>query len=76
MYWNQTGSKWETVESYIDEEGFLVCDTDHFSTWTVAEMEPEEVMETALNMAFAYAAIGVVIAVLLTVSIVVLKKRS
>jgi hypothetical protein len=76
MYWNQTGSKWETVESHIDEDGYLVCDTDHFSTWTVAEMEPEEVMEIALNMAFAYAAIGVIIAVILTVSIVVLKKHS
>jgi len=76
MYWNQTGSKWETVESHIDEDGYLVCDTDHFSTWTVAEMEPEEVMEIALNMAFAYAAIGIVIVVLLTVSIVVLKKHS
>ena len=76
MYWNQTGSKWETVESYVDEEGFLVCDTDHFSTWTVAEMEPEEVMEIALNMAFVYAAISVVIVVILTVSIVVLKKHS
>jgi hypothetical protein len=76
MYWNQTGDKWETVESYVDEDGFLVCDTDHFSTWTVAEMEPEEVMEIALNMAFVYAAISAVIVVALTVSIVVLKKRS
>jgi hypothetical protein len=42
MYWNQTRAQWESVESYIDQNGYLVCNTNHFSTWTVAEVEPVE----------------------------------
>lgn len=38
MYWNGTRGAWEVVESYFDEDGYLVCSTDHFSTWTVAEI--------------------------------------
>lgn len=34
-FWN--GSAWETVRSWLDEEGYLVVDTDHFSTWTIRE---------------------------------------
>lgn len=45
MYWNQTQNQWEPVESYMDENGYLVCNTDHFSTWTVAEVDPEEIPE-------------------------------
>lgn len=42
MYWNQTEAQWEAVQSYMDQNGYLVCNTDHFSTWTVAEKAPEE----------------------------------
>lgn len=46
MYWNQTQEQWIPVESHIDQNGYLVCNTNHFSTWTVAEMEsPEDVPE-------------------------------
>jgi hypothetical protein len=41
MYWNQTRAQWEAVESYMDQNGYLVCNTNHFSTWTVAEIEQE-----------------------------------
>jgi hypothetical protein len=37
MYWNRTRAEWEPVESYMDQNGYLVCNTDHLSTWTVAE---------------------------------------
>jgi hypothetical protein len=37
MYWNRTQAKWIPVESYMDQNGYLVCNTHHFSTWTVAE---------------------------------------
>jgi hypothetical protein len=76
MYWNKTSSEWEPVDSYIDEDGYLVCDTDHFSTWTVAEIDPEEALQFGLNMAYAYAAISVIVAVVLAVGIVALKRRS
>ena len=45
MYWNQTQSQWTPVESQMDQNGYLVCNTDHFSTWTVAEYDPELVPE-------------------------------
>lgn len=38
MYWNKTRAEWEAVESYMDQNGYLVCNTDHFSTWTVVEL--------------------------------------
>jgi hypothetical protein len=39
MYWNTTLNQWVQVPSYIDEYGYLVCSTTHFSTWTVSEVE-------------------------------------
>ena len=36
-FWNGTG--WEPVTSWMDGEGFLVCNTSHFSSWTVREMK-------------------------------------
>lgn len=47
MYWNQTRTQWETVESYMDQNGYLVCNTNHFSTWTVAEIEQSNEESTA-----------------------------
>ncbi|MFP3950527.1 MAG: hypothetical protein ACLFVP_00050 [Candidatus Bathyarchaeia archaeon] len=34
-YWNGTG--WETVESWLDEEGYLVAEMEHLSSWTIRE---------------------------------------
>ena len=45
MYWNQTQEQWTPVESYMDQNGYLVCNTDHFSTWTIAEVNPEDIPE-------------------------------
>lgn len=45
MYWNQTQSRWTAVESYMDQNGYLVCNTTHFSTWTVAEIDPDKIPE-------------------------------
>lgn len=45
MYWNQTQNQWTPVESYMDQNGYLVCNTTHFSTWTVAEFDLEMVPE-------------------------------
>ena len=45
MYWNQTQNQWTPVESHIDQNGYLVCNTDHFSTWTIAEIDPTTVPE-------------------------------
>jgi hypothetical protein len=45
MYWNQTQNKWTPVESQMDQNGYLVCNTNHFSTWAVAEFDPQLVPE-------------------------------
>ncbi len=37
-YWNRTRNQWEPVESYMDQNGYLICNTNHFSLWTVAEI--------------------------------------
>ena len=45
-YWEPTQNQWTPVESYMDQNGYIVCNTDHFSTWTVAEVEnPEQIPE-------------------------------
>lgn len=41
MYWNKSESNWIPVKSHIDEDGYLTCNTTHFSTWTVAEINPQ-----------------------------------
>jgi hypothetical protein len=67
MYWNQTRSQWAAVESYMDQNGYLVCNTDHFSTWTVAEITQSEETTTpsTQNSTFPieYISIGVVVAI-------------
>jgi hypothetical protein len=75
MYWHRTQGDWEVVESYLDQDGYLVCETDHFSTWTVAEIEPEEAIQFALDMAFVYAAVSVTIVAILAISIVALRRH-
>jgi len=77
MYWNGTCAEWERVESYIDQDGYLACNTDHFSVWTVAEIDnAEEALQFGLNMAYVYVAISIVFVVVLAIGIVALKKRS
>ena len=82
MYWNQTRSEWEAVESYMDQNGYLVCNTDHFSTWTVAEIsESTETggdSETAINNGIPIeyiAGVVVVVIAVLGVGIYVNSKR-
>ena len=68
MYWNQAQNRWEAVDSSIDADGYLVCETDHFSIWTVAEIDPATPWLT-------YALIGSVIAAVAIVAIYLLKRR-
>lgn len=41
LYWNRTGLEWAPVPSWVDQNNYLVCNTTHFSTWTVAEVSAE-----------------------------------
>jgi len=38
-YWD--GSAWQAVDSTLDDESVLECETDHFSTWTILEIAQE-----------------------------------
>ena len=76
MYWNRTRAEWETVPSYMDQNGYLVCNTGHFSTWTVAEIQDStEAMQNGVNVVYIYAIVAAVIIALLGVGIAVAKKR-
>ncbi|MCW4033902.1 MAG: hypothetical protein NWF03_00905 [Candidatus Bathyarchaeota archaeon] len=64
LYWNQTQNQWEIVESTMNQDGYLVCNTDHYSIWTVAEVEnPEDIPETIHVLTIvALAAVAMVVA--------------
>jgi hypothetical protein len=76
---NRTRAEWETVESYMDQNGYLVCNTDHFSTWTVAEIlestEASEATNTNLSMEYVYAGIIVIVIIALGVGLYAISKR-
>jgi len=82
MYWNQTRSEWEAVESYMDQNGYLVCNTDHFSTWIVAEISEStetdgnlDTTNTGIPMEYVYAGVIVVIVIVLGLGIYANSKR-
>jgi hypothetical protein len=82
MYWNGTRAEWETVPSYMDQNGYLVCNTDHFSTWTVAEIsestearDSETALTNGMQMAYVYAGIAVVIIIALGAGVYTNSKR-
>jgi len=60
MYWNRTQAQWVPVESYMDQNGYLVCNTDHFSTWTVAEVDSSGEVPENIH---TYTVVGSVVAV-------------
>ncbi len=79
MYWNQTQAQWQAVESYMDQNGYLVCNTNHFSTWTVAEATAEEATPNQTNTIdtptiYLIAATIAIVAVI-GVGIIALKRR-
>ena len=76
MYWDQTKAEWKPVESYMDQNGYLVCNTDHFSTWTVAELaDTTETPDGGVPIEYVYIGAAVVVVVAVAVGIFVYKKR-
>ena len=72
MYWNRTRSEWETVESQMDQNGYLVCNTNHFSTWTVVEISESsetggdsETINTGIPIEYIFAGVAVVVIIAL-----------
>jgi hypothetical protein len=75
-FWN--GTHWENVNSTLSEEGVLEADTDHFSVWTITEIEevivsgetgeepeaePEETVDRQIPLPVAPIALGIFAAV-------------
>ena len=74
MYWNRTQAEWKHAESFMDPNGYLACNTDHFSTWTVAELA--DTPETTGSGLPIYAYIGAPVAVVaVAAGVFVYKKR-
>jgi hypothetical protein len=79
LFWNQTNAQWQAVESIMDQNGYLVCNTNHFSTWTVAEIEqsaatPKPTIENA-GFPSEYIIIGAIVAVVVIVMGLVAYKK-
>ena len=83
MYWNKTRAEWEPVESYMDQNGYLVCNTNHFSTWTVAEISEstetdggsETTTSNGIPMEYIFAGVVVVVIIALGVGLYANSKR-
>ena len=77
MYWNGTQNEWVKVPSFIDQNGYLTCNTEHFSIWTVGEMaDSTEQTEGVADMTLVYGGIGVVIVAVIVLGVVVYSKRN
>jgi hypothetical protein len=72
MYWDQTRNQWEAVDSSIDADGYLVCETDHLSTWTVAEVESTGFLGLSTELLLGLLGVGAIIVVGL---VIVMRRR-
>lgn len=80
MYWNRTRAQWEPVESYMDQNSYLICNTNHFSLWTVAEIadtttSPADAFEGGILPGYIYIGMTAIAIVAVTVGVFAYKKR-
>jgi hypothetical protein len=80
MLWNQTRASWEAVESYMNQDGYLVCNTDHFSLWTVAELgdtneASDDTTLSGIPAEYVYIGAVAVVVVVVLVGLFAYKKR-
>jgi len=80
MYWNTTQAQWTPVESFMDQNGYIVCNTDHFSTWTVAELagttEPtNETTQSGIPIEYLYIGVAAIAIVVVAAGVFAFKKH-
>jgi len=89
MYWNRTGLEWTPVPSWVDQNNYLVCNTTHFSTWTVAEImsesstsptpiptqSSESAQDTGIPVVYIYIGVAITVLAVLVVGLAAYKKR-
>ena len=73
MYWNTTKSGWDNATSSMTQDGYLVCNTNHFSTWAVAEVEPATVVPDTFWL--MYGGIGAVVVAITAIVIYLVRRR-
>ncbi len=70
-FYNETQGEWESVATTL-QAGYLVCETDHFSYWTI--LIPEAATDNSIP-AFTGVGLVIVISVIAVVLVVYLNKR-
>jgi hypothetical protein len=80
MYWNTSQAQWTTVESFIDQNGYLVCNTNHFSTWTVAELAdttepPTNTTQGGIPLEYIYIGAAAIVIVVVVAGVFAYKKH-
>ena len=55
--------------------GYLVCNTNHFSLWTVAELAVESSTDTGITTEYIYIGAAVAVVAVAAVAFAVYKKR-
>lgn len=58
-YFNESNGEWESVETQV-EDGYLVADTDHFSTWTVLVPESQATIDLLMVAGIVVGVIAVI----------------
>ena len=81
MYWNKTQLQWTPVDSYMDQNGYLVLNTNHLSTWTVAEVTqivepPPDPTQDGFPTIYMYIAVAAVVLAITAVAIVIYLKNT
>ena len=76
MFWNGTQNEWQKVPSYLDQNGYLTCNTDHFSIWTIGEFEdPSEKTQNLVDMTLIYGGIGAGLTIVVALGLILYSKR-
>lgn len=75
MFWNGTQNEWVKVPSFIDQNGYLTCNTDHFSVWTVGE-DVSEKSQNVVDMTLIYGGVGIGLIIVVALGLVLYTKRN
>jgi hypothetical protein len=63
----------------MDQNGYIVCNTDHFSTWTVAELEsttePQTTTQSGIPLYYVYLSAAAIAIVVVVAGVFAYKKR-
>lgn len=74
FYWDTAKQSWFSVSSHLDQNSYLVCETDHFSIWTVGELQSGSYSVLGVPLEY-FLVIAVIVIALLLVAIIVKKQK-